>query len=486
MEHSNRNIVAEWLEALPEKYQNNDGWILYLKGITSYHQGDPIRTMDYMQEAEAWFRQKGDSEGMFEAVVMQSAASENEEDLELQLSFVQRMEPHITTDSQRMIRELSLAWTYLYHAQRSDASEHFHEILTLLESVPEKLGFVGFQIGATMALVFDNLSFVQTRIQHLIDSFELDTHTFHASSRTLFAVIAFWQGDLTKAKHELDASKAIWDKLGGINSIHNGLQEHIWLMITLAESDDSKIDRLTAGSRKNPWEQSNYSLVRARWSWLRGETTETQYILDRFPRFEDMGDSLVGRPYYLSIDALLALDEGRFEAVEPLLIKYSLHQRNSYSFYSMFTLDLRVTLAYCYLHMGLTQEALSMLQDLLADYSLWNVPGRLAQEGSFIDPLMEFAIEHHIYPKLAERVLEIRRPEQEFKPIEIKETGEILTAREVEVLQLIMGGASNQQIADTCVISIPTVKTHVSRILQKLNVSSRTQASAKAHELRLF
>ena len=55
-----------------------------------------------------------------------------------------------------------------------------------------------------------------------------------------------------------------------------------------------------------------------------------------------------------------------------------------------------------------------------------------------------------------------------------------LTEREKEVLNLVVQGQSNQQIADALVISIATVKAHVSSILSKLQVSSRAEAIAYA------
>ncbi|MFZ7806124.1 response regulator [Bacillus thuringiensis] len=51
-----------------------------------------------------------------------------------------------------------------------------------------------------------------------------------------------------------------------------------------------------------------------------------------------------------------------------------------------------------------------------------------------------------------------------------------LTEREFEILLLIAEGKSNQEIADELFIALKTVKTHVSNILNKLNVSDRTQA----------
>jgi LuxR family maltose regulon positive regulatory protein len=57
---------------------------------------------------------------------------------------------------------------------------------------------------------------------------------------------------------------------------------------------------------------------------------------------------------------------------------------------------------------------------------------------------------------------------------------EPLTGRQLEVLRLVAGGASNQEIADALVITVSTVKVHVNRILGKLGVRSRTEAAARA------
>jgi ATP/maltotriose-dependent transcriptional regulator MalT len=54
-----------------------------------------------------------------------------------------------------------------------------------------------------------------------------------------------------------------------------------------------------------------------------------------------------------------------------------------------------------------------------------------------------------------------------------------LTARELEVLDLIDQGLSNKEIALGLTIQIPTVKNHVHNILSKLGVSRRAQAVAR-------
>lgn len=61
-----------------------------------------------------------------------------------------------------------------------------------------------------------------------------------------------------------------------------------------------------------------------------------------------------------------------------------------------------------------------------------------------------------------------------------------ISKRELEVLESISRGLSNQQIADKLFVSLNTIKTHSSNLFLKLEVSRRTQAVQRAKELRLI
>jgi DNA-binding CsgD family transcriptional regulator len=78
------------------------------------------------------------------------------------------------------------------------------------------------------------------------------------------------------------------------------------------------------------------------------------------------------------------------------------------------------------------------------------------------------------------------RDEDPFVPDQerLRETG--LTPREFEILRLIAEGHSNREIAEKLFVSENTVKTHSSRVFDKLGVSRRVQAVQKARQLRLI
>ena len=61
-----------------------------------------------------------------------------------------------------------------------------------------------------------------------------------------------------------------------------------------------------------------------------------------------------------------------------------------------------------------------------------------------------------------------------------------LSKRELEVLQLMAEGLSNQEIAGRLFLSLPTIKTHAGRLFEKLDVKRRTQAIEKAKRLQII
>jgi len=83
--------------------------------------------------------------------------------------------------------------------------------------------------------------------------------------------------------------------------------------------------------------------------------------------------------------------------------------------------------------------------------------------------------ESSLHPIIARKVLE-----ELTRPAEKPPTPDPLTPREVEVLRLVAQGLENPEMAEKLVISEATVRTHVSNIMSKLHLASRTQVALYA------
>ncbi len=88
--------------------------------------------------------------------------------------------------------------------------------------------------------------------------------------------------------------------------------------------------------------------------------------------------------------------------------------------------------------------------------------------------------EVHLDPQVAKVLAQRMRARRDEPPVEP------LTPREIEVLQLVAKGAANKEIAAELSITERTARTHVSNILGKLNLASRTQAALWAVEHKML
>ena len=97
-----------------------------------------------------------------------------------------------------------------------------------------------------------------------------------------------------------------------------------------------------------------------------------------------------------------------------------------------------------------------------------------------------------IMPDYSQKILDNIQKEKELTGItddafpSLLSPPPLLSQREIEVLRLIADGLSNQQIAEKLIISLNTVKTHVSHIYNKLDTIDRLQTVKKASELKLL
>ena len=110
-------------------------------------------------------------------------------------------------------------------------------------------------------------------------------------------------------------------------------------------------------------------------------------------------------------------------------------------------------------------------------------------EGQPIQTLLSESLAHGADPDYVTQLLTALQQElgnEKSPPDPNQLLIEPLSPRELEVLDLLVAGQTNQAIADALVIALSTVKKHVNNIFGKLGVASRTQAVSRARDLKLY
>lgn len=104
----------------------------------------------------------------------------------------------------------------------------------------------------------------------------------------------------------------------------------------------------------------------------------------------------------------------------------------------------------------------------------------LSHAASFPAWVLLFAYPHRLARELEERTRELAESKAQLSAAN-RALYDSLTQREKEILRLIAGGFSNQEIATKTSISLATVKTHTNNLFKKLHVNSRVQAANRLY-----
>ncbi|MEI2579961.1 response regulator transcription factor [Scytonema sp. PRP1] len=117
-------------------------------------------------------------------------------------------------------------------------------------------------------------------------------------------------------------------------------------------------------------------------------------------------------------------------------------------------------------------------------YCVKNLPRKKLTEAVYVtyrgESWIDSTIGKIVIENMKDSTKSIRKIQKIHNKRESAYGASILSQREIDVLRLIAQGMSNEKISGNLYISIGTVRSHVHRILQKLNCESRSQAAIKA------
>lgn len=182
------------------------------------------------------------------------------------------------------------------------------------------------------------------------------------------------------------------------------------------------------------------------------------------------------------VDAVICRDAGDLAGAEASLVAAGVRHRHVR--FCLLTGLVDLELAAIRLASGRAADAIETARPTLAQLAGLDGVGLLLMDGSDTHRAVLGACRADPeVGEFAERALRRLSEQTVASGLVVPETGERLTTRELDVLHLVIAGQSNRAIAERLFIGERTVKTHMTAIMRKLAVSSRTAAVARCRHL---
>jgi LuxR family maltose regulon positive regulatory protein len=486
--------VRGWIQALPLPVREARPRLAYLLGVCARQRGDLDAAQALLERALHAFEAAADAASQGEALMELANVSSGQHDYQRQLPLIQQALAHPLPPHGRVQLLIIHAWRSLYQGDWAQVEPHVAEALqvTLESGEPGAFNVLALQLRMPFLLLPGGAERLERYCRAALSRFGEGAGPVQAGAHSLLGAICLLRGRLDEAVREAEHALALSAQLGGYVYLDNEVD----IVLTLAfwgRGDYAAAERhwkarwprVEGTPAARPWLVSFLGYL-GRTQWMQGHLDEARQTFARM-QAEATAQDLPDAALMLALlRALLEMSDRRYAAAERTL-RQALELQNKFRHTPVYG-NARPLLAYLYLQWNRPEDALAELSPMLSECERQGMPGLILQEGSIMPPLLRLAIERRSHMDFASQLLDTLHTVAvggSPRPVQVPETGEILTSREVEVLRLIAAGASNRTIAEQLVISERTVKSHITHILGKLGVSSRTQAAARAHELRL-
>ncbi|MEZ4862743.1 MAG: LuxR C-terminal-related transcriptional regulator [Caldilineaceae bacterium] len=497
--------VQSWIEALPAAMRSTQPRLLYLLGLCAWRmRWDTNTAVRWLTAAAEQFHQQGDLAGAGEALTAAAVACSTNHEMTRAREFSNQAMMLPIADHWRVKLLLERAYRAAASGDWQGANQDLDEALTLAEQAndPRALHFVAEDLRPSLCVMPGGLLRID-RFRRLITTHSGAQETLvQAAAAVLGAWAAIWRDQWTEASAAGDHALQLAESGGGLVLVKASVYIQQPICAAMGgewERAEREINRLlTELAQPNLWSRSRllaYLFPVARVRWEQEQWAALQSLYHQMGEHQPPNESATNVLLRQETQALLFLSENKTcEAIS--LLAQVVAGQEQLPMYKIFG-DARLTLAYAQWRAGQAEAALITLAPVLEEHEREGTPGRLRWQGPrMVAPLLQLAVDRGIYTRLAGQLLAtlpayatvttpplpaVISPDN----FRIPDTGEVLTARELDVLHLIAQGVDNPTIATELVVSIHTVKTHVAHILGKMGVASRTAAAIKAKELGL-
>lgn len=301
------------------------------------------------------------------------------------------------------------------------------------------------------------------------------------------SVLLYEWDQLDEALDEMELGLRILKPCGYTDCVIVGLIN--LCLIHHARGDDEKafavINEASQISRKIPYWYARVTAVDTWLKALHGDTRAAKAWLREFERHPETKIELhrgLEYRYQAKIYLLLEYPEKAVAVLQRLIEKTQSHGAIDRLIRAL------ALQAAALVEMGELESAVNHLTRALECAEAGGYVRVFIDEGESLAKLIYQVAQEGIYPTYCQQLLNAFAEETPFKYAETNKEGlvEPLSGRELEVLEQIALGSTNQEIAHALHLSLYTVKSHASNIFSKLGVKNRTEAAARGRLLGLI
>jgi LuxR family maltose regulon positive regulatory protein len=485
------SMLNNWLDSLPEEVIFDNSQLATFKGLLTFFTKSPDQSLPYAAAALESLPPNPSSSLQGQLMSLQAHLALCQEDLDTTVRLSRESLEYLDEED-LFFRNLTLNVLGQVLEMKGDvrsAAEIYRQAFTSGERAEDQLGLLVILTNLTFSL-----NELGQRTQALAFCEQLaENQEWHAgSSLDLLDGIYLPWSLLTYEANELETAREQVDRaLEGIERVYVAQGklwgQHILARIHLANKDYRSMQRVTTKgkqlARLSGSQQVHYA-------WF--ETLEAQANLDQgdIAAVEHWASEKQFSPHaaphhwhehqYLTYARLLITQE-RWADAEQLLASMEIKAAHESRYRKLITIYLLQAILAAKLSKA--ENVQDRLQKALALAEPQDYQRAFLDEGDAMIDLLpgvrSFAPEF-VGGLLAEPTPEhppMRHAFKEFEP---------LSEREVEIMRLVARGYSNRQIAEALFITLGTVKKHLNNIFGKLQVSNRTEATARSRELGLL
>ncbi len=465
------DTVTQWYRNLPVETRNSHPYLTILMGRCEIHRGEYITAGTLLDQARQSFVTINDEAGEGEALTSLITLSYKSGDRKSVASYVKRASALPLKPMGQVATKLAQVWLDLLASSWEAAASNIREGLVIPSASGDRRADI---IGITYLTVPmmgmpDSMRLTEHYCAEVSSVAPSDT-AWYLGAQELGAWHLIWRGELDEALTRVARVEFLRQKLGGYPFVGNDWPAQLGFIAlakgNLAEAErgtELLIERLEhVGETKGIF---HFHAAGCLLGFL-GRITEARVMQERLVALDD--DFPLINYLIEHLKGLLALLDGNHgEATVALetavLLEVQLPMASVGG-------SARLLQAQLLLNQGQPDRACMLAREVLKEWNMLSTPGFTLMDGPAIQEILELVITDKSCKQLNTVNRELIEP---------------LTSREREVLELLIAGRTNGEISTELHISKETVKSHVSHIFRKLDVSSRTQAVIRARELGL-